>query len=143
MSTLTSANAVLMLSVQGLYPTPLAIQGWAVDDAFASTEVESGETMMGIDGKLSAGWTPYAVPLEINLMADSASNIIFDSWIGAEQISKDKYVAGVTLLVPGNGSLYTFTRGFLRRFEVMSAGKKVLQPRKFTIEFEKCTKGPA
>ena len=143
MSTLSNANSVLLLKIERLYPVPLPIQGYSVDDAFTVPDVTSGETMMGVDGHLSAGYTPYEVPLEITLMADSASNIIMDQWIGAEQISKDKYVADVTLLIQGTGALYTFTRGFLKSFTPLPAGRKVLQPRKFTLGFESMTVGPA
>ena len=142
MSTLTTANSILLLTVAGLYPTPLPIQGYATDDAFATEEVENAETMMGVDGNLSAGFTPYPVPLHINLQADSLSMDIFDAWIGAEQIARDKYVAGATILIQGTGSLYTFKRGFLTRFAPMPEAKKVLQPRRFTITFEQLTKGP-
>lgn len=142
MATLSSSNSILTLSVAGLFPVPVPIQGFATDDAFSVDEVQGAETMMGIDGKLSAGYTPYSVPLNIHLQADSASNIIFDTWIGAERISKDKFIASCILLVQGTGALYTFTRGFLKSFPPITDGKKVLQPRKFVIEFESVTKGP-
>lgn len=143
MATLTVSNSVLLLTVTGLYPVPVPISGYSVDDAFASEEVENGETMMGVDGHLSAGFVPYVVPLTINLQADSLSNDIFDDWIGAELRSRDKYVAGASVLIQGTGELYTFKRGFLRKFMPMPEAKKVLQPRRFTIEFEELTKGPA
>ena len=142
MSTLTTANSILLLTVAGLYPVPVPISGYAVDDAFDTEEVQSAETVMGVDGNLSAGFTPYAVPLHVNLQADSLSNVIFDAWIGAEQIAKDKYIAGATILIQGTGALYTFKRGFLTRFPPMPGAKKILQPRRFTIEFQEMTKGP-
>ena len=142
MATLTSANSIVLLTVTGLYPVPVPLQGYATDDAFATEEVQSGETMMGVDGKLSAGFTPYPVPLIITLQADSESNSIFDTWIGAELRNRNKYVVDASVLVQGTGELFTFTKGYLTKFISMPEGKKVLQPRRFTMEFEEMTKGP-
>lgn len=143
MATLTTANSVLMLKVANLFPTPVEIQGYATDDAFASDEVESAETMMGVDGHLSAGYTPYMVPLVINLQADSVSNNFFDAWIAAEATAREKYVADGTILLQGTGALYTFTRGFLQRFIRMPEAKKTLQPRRFEIHWQDVSEAPA
>ena len=109
MSTLTSANSVLMLGVANLYNTPVQIQGYSVDDAFAVEEVEMGETLMGIDGKLSSGYTPYPVPLEVTLQANSASNDVFDAIIQAEAIAREKYQLNASILIPSISMLFTFT----------------------------------
>lgn len=143
MKTLTSANSILLLSIQNLYNVPIPIQGFATDDAFATEEVENAETQMGVDGVFSAGYTPYPTPLHINLQADSLSNDFFDAWIGAEKTAREKYVANGSILIQATGSLYTFTRGFLTRFQMFPEGKKILQPRRFTIEFQDCSKGPS
>lgn len=142
MSTLTSANATLMLAVANLFNTPIQIQGWATDDAFTVADVETGETMMGVDGKLSGGFTPYPVPLEITLQADSSSNTFFDTLIQAEAIAREKYILSGTILIPSIGFLYAFTRGFLGKSSVMPPAKKVLQPRKFEITFQNVSRAP-
>lgn len=142
MSTLTTANSTLLLSVASLFPTPVPIQGYATDDAFMTEQTESAETYMGVDGVLSAGYTPYAVPFEISLQADSVSNDFFDAWINAERTAREKYIANGTLLIQGTGMLYTFTRGFLQKFNPIPDGKKVLQPRKFSIHWNQISQAP-
>jgi len=136
MSTLSNSNSVLMLQVTGLFPVPIEIQGFSVDDMFTVPDVVSGEFMMGVDGKLSYGYVPYEVPLELTLQADSESNLIFDTLIGAESISKDKYRIDFTILVQGTSTLYVFTNGALGTHSPIPAGKKVLQPRKFSMTYE-------
>ena len=143
MSTLTTANSILLLSVAGLYPVPVPIQGYSVDDAFSTEEAENGELMIGIDGQLSAGYTPYITPVTITLQANSLSNSVMDAWIGAERKSREKYVASVTILIPSIGDLIDCETGYLQKFQAFAEGKKVLQPRKFTIGFESVTRGPA
>ena len=142
MSTLTSANSILMIGIANLYNVPVQIQGYATDDAFTTEDVDTGETMMGVDGKLSAGFTPYPVTIDINLQADSASNLFFDAWIAAEATAREKYIASATIMLPGTNMLYAFTRGFLGKVSVMPANKKILQPRKFSIVFQSISRAP-
>lgn len=142
MATITSANSVLMLGINGLYNVPVQIQGFATDDAFTVADVDMAETMMGVDGKLSAGWIPMAKSIDIQLQADSASNDFFDAWIQAEAVAREKYTCNGTILLSGTGRLYTLTTGYLKTATMMPPAKKVLQPRKFTIEFQDISLAP-
>lgn len=142
MATLTTANSVIMMSVANLFTTPVQLQGYATDDAFTAEEVETGETYMGVDGILSGGFTPYPIPIQIHLQADSVSNNFFDSWISAEAQAREKYIADATILIQGTGALYTLTRGFLMKTSVMPEAKKILQPRIFNIEFNSISLAP-
>ena len=142
MATLTSANSVLMLGVANLYNVPIQIQGFATDDAFTAADVETAETMMGVDGKLSAGFTPYPTTIEISLQADSASNLFFDAIINAELVAREKYVMNGSILIPSLGQLFSMTTGFLGKVTKVSAAKKVMQPRKFEIVFQSVVGAP-
>lgn len=142
MATLTSANSTLMLGVANLFNAPIQIQGFATDDAFAATDVDTAETMMGVDGKLSAGFTPYPTVIEISLQADSASNSFFDAIISAESIAREKYQLNGSIEIPSLGLIFALTTGYLGKVSKMSAAKKVMQPRKFEITFEKCQPAP-
>lgn len=142
MATLTTANSILMLAFSGFYNAPMLIQGYDVDDAFSISDVKTAETKMGVDGRLSAGFTPYAKPLDVVLQADSASNAIFDAVIAAEESNREKFVVHGTILIQGTGILYTLTRGFVETVSVMPAAKKILQPRKFGLVFESISGSP-
>jgi len=143
MATLTNANSVLMLGVNSLFNIPIKIEGYAADDSFATADAESGETVMGIDGRLSAGYTPYPVELEITLQSDSSSITFFEAIIDAELIAKEKYELNGSLLIPSISKIYALTRGFLTTISPTPTGKKILQPRKFKITFESCVASPA
>ena len=142
MSTLTSANSVLMLGVTNLFNIPVQIQGFAADDAFTIGDVESAETVMGVDARLSAGWIPQIKSIEIMLQADSASNDFFDTLAAAEDVAQEKYEINGSILIPSISRLFTLTRGFQKGLSLMPAAKKILQPRKFTIDFEKISRAP-
>ncbi len=142
MSTLTNANSALSLMVRGLFPTPQAIQGYSTDDAFASDDVSPAEVQMGVDGRLSAGFVPYPTAIALTLQADSPSVAMFDTVLEAQKAAKEAFIFDGTLIIQGTGAKYAATRGFLTSASPMPTGKKVLQPRKFTITFESVSKAP-
>lgn len=142
MATLTNANSVLMLSVGGLFPVAQQLQGFSVDDMFSAPDVKPAEAVMGVDGKLSGGYTPYPVPLEITLQADSPSAFIFDTWTTAQDTAREIFIAQLTILLPGTGQKFACTRGILTSQSPMPAGKKILQPRKWEVTFQNVSPAP-
>ena len=140
--TLTTANSAFALQIPGLYPIPQLLQGYATDDSFAADDVTPAEVMQGVDGKLSAGFTPYMTKIAITLQADSASNDVFDNWLSAQNSSREVYFCNAAVSLQGTGDKYALTRGVLTSGSPMAGSKKVLQPRKYEITFESCTKAP-
>lgn len=136
MRDITNANSVLMLGISGLYDTPQQLQGYAADDVFEATAVETAETQMGIDGKMSAGFIFNPVEWSITLMADSASNDIFDNWYEAQKAAKAPFFSNATVLLPSIDKKWAMSNGILVSYTPMPPGKKVLQPRKFAIRWE-------
>ncbi len=142
MSTLTAANSILTLAIAGLYPVPQLIQGYATDDAFAFPDVKPGEAMMGVDGKLSGGFLPYPTEQDITLQADSASNVIFDDWLAAQNAAKEIYIANAIVIYPAISKQFTFTKGILTMTSPLATAKKLLQPRRYHITWESCSPAP-
>lgn len=140
--TLTTANSSLTLLVRGLFPVPVSIQGYATDDSFAIDDVDPSERYMGVDGKLSAGYVPYTTKLTIMLQADSESMDIFDTTLAAQVANKELFIFDGTLIIQGSGEKCTFTKGYMAEITPAPTGKKVLQPRRFSIEFEGYSKAP-
>lgn len=140
--TLTSADCIILLSVDPIFPVPLRIQGFSADDVFDSDAVQIGETSMGVDGRLSAGYTPMPVTMNISLQADLLSNEFFEAWSEYERSSRRKLVATGTVVLPATLRSYAMTRGFLRSVQVLPAAKKILQPRRYTIEWERVSAAP-
>ena len=91
MATITSANSVLTLAVNGLFPVPQVIQGYAVDDAFEGEAVQQAEILMGVDGVLSAGKVFVPYKMTIHLQADSPSVFLFDTLRNAQNADVDRY----------------------------------------------------
>lgn len=138
MATLTTANSAFALQIVNLFNSPQLIQGYATDDSFAADDQTSVETQMGVDGGLSAGYTPVPTVLNVMLQADSPSNDIFDQWIQAMRAAREVYVANASIRLQGIAKGYAFTRGYLTSHSPMAGSKKILQPRKFVITFQDC-----
>lgn len=136
--TITSANSVFTISIPGLIPVPVQIQGFAVDAAFDMDAADITEVLMGVDGKLSAGYTPQPRKTTIHLQADSDSRDVFDIWASAMRRAKDVYYANASIVMESNGKTYTLTKGVLQNQKDMPDAKKVLNPTDHVIIWESC-----
>lgn len=141
--TLTAANSLLFISVDRLFPIAQRLQGFSADDVFDTESVDPAEISMGVDGKLSAGWVPVAIRQNITLQADSASIDMFEMWYGQQQTLREILYASGNVSLPATGRKYSLVRGVLSSHAPTPSAKKVLQPRKFTITWEKVTGGAA
>lgn len=142
MGTITSANSSMTLSVPGVFPVDQAVQGYAADDAFAQAAFDMAETRMGVDGILSAGYTPSPKPLDIMLQPDSPSLAAFLTWKAAEESTKEKFQCSITIDLPSIGFSFRFTVGWLRNMQGMPSAKKVLDPFPIKIEFQDLNYSP-
>ena len=134
--TITSANSVFTLVVPDVFPVPQNLQGYAVDDAFDTESVELSEALMGVDGRMSAGYTPYITPMTIHLMADSPSIDLFDAWRGAVTAAQEVFFAQATITLTSVGRSYVLNKGVLTNYKPLSDAKKVLQAVSYTIKWE-------
>lgn len=141
--TLTSANSILLLGVTGLYDTPRRIQGFSTDDVSDFDALATGETAMGVDGRLSAGYVINAATQNIMLQADSESLDILENWQQAERQRREKYVAFGSLFVPATGRKYSMVRGFLGSVSIVPSIRKTLQARRFSMTWESVTASPS
>lgn len=140
--TLTSANAIILLSVNGLYSSPQRIQGFSADDITGSEATSPKQTSMGLDGRLSAGFVPVPIPQNITLQADSQSNDFFENWFQAEKSVREAYVCSGILIIPATQRKYSMTRGFLTSYPQMPDLKNTVQPRRYAITWESVSPSP-
>lgn len=126
-ATLTVANSVLSIQVEGLYPQGIILSGYAADNVFEAGEVENGEYSMGIDGKLSKGFVFNQIPFTLTLQADSPSLSVFEQIYQTEQSGRTKLDVNLTVTLPSTGKRYNLTDGAMRSYKA-PAGQRILQP---------------
>lgn len=143
MGTISSANAVVTLSQPTLFPAPVQMKGFAVDDIYDVDEVRSIEALMGVDGVLSFGFVFVPINMRITLQADSKSVSFFDTLYTQSQAAKDVYPLTGTIILPSISSKFTMTNGGLIGYKPAPDGKRVLQPRRFAIIWQTWAPAPA
>jgi|SRR5580658_10180698 hypothetical protein len=143
MGTITSANAVVTLSVPAVSPTPIQLEGYATDDAFDNEVADIVETRMGVDGILSGGFTPFPVKLTFHFQADSSSIAdIMDPWATAMQAATEAIIGSMSIDLLSVGRSYSGDTAFLTKFKVLPDAKKVLDPQTYEITFQSLLPSP-
>lgn len=144
MGSVTAADLVVTLSIpllQGL-AGPVQIQGFATDEVTDIPSLKSAETMMGVDGILSAGFVFVPIPQTYALQADSASNAFFDAWWAQMQSTKSNYLALGMVKQPSISMKYIMNGGVLTGYKPMANAKRLLQPRSFEITWQNIVVAP-
>lgn len=141
--TITSANAVFILRIPNLYNAPIQLQGWSSDTAFTLDGIAPSETVMGVDGKLSAGYTPQPIKQRIQIMPDQDSVGVFDQWFEAMKTAGDVFFAEAVITLPSIQKSYTLKRGALTMYKQVPDAKKVLQAQEYEITWESSTPSSA
>lgn len=136
MATITAANIQFTLSVPGVFPAPLALQGFATDDAFSTERVEPAEVVLGVDGIMSVAYLPFVSKTIIALQADSPSLYIFDAWQAANTAAQEANLASAVILYPSISKSFALSNGALTGLIQFPGAKKILQPSSFEITWQ-------
>ncbi|HEY0120653.1 MAG TPA: hypothetical protein VGC14_02640 [Rhizobium sp.] len=136
MASITSANAIITLTIPDLYNTPVQLQGFSADNIYDMAVQEVVQTAMGVDGILSGGFVFNPVEQTFDLQADSSSNTIFETWAATQKQIKDVLVANGETTLPSVGRSYVSTKGFLISLPPAPAAGRTLQPRRYVIRWE-------
>lgn len=144
MGDITSANVNVFVTVAGVFGAgnPQQLQGFAADDAFVAEAFDVAETRMGVDGNLSAGYTPSVKRWTVTLQPDSPDVAVFDEWYNNEAALKQKFVAGITIDYPSVSKTYDMSVCWLKNYKPMGDAKKVIDPQTFTIEYQDVVASP-
>lgn len=135
-TTITSANSVFTISVPGLFPVPQQLRGYSAERAWETDSVDLAEVQMGVDGRMTGGYTPNSVPQSVMLQADSPSKAIFSAIVRATEATKEIFYIYGTVDLPSTGESFTCTRGVLKSVKKLPDAGKVLQPMTYQIVWE-------
>lgn len=124
-----------MIMIQTVYPTPIQLSQFGVDDAFTNESVAASETQVGVDGYGVAGYLPRAVPMTIRNLASSggAGVEIFENWLAAMDQIQDVLYASAVITMPSVGRKYNCAFGSPGNFSTLADVRRVLSNREFRI----------
>lgn len=140
--TITSANAVITLTIPGLYNSPIQLKGFSADNIYTTDNQDITETSMGVDGVLSGGFVFTPVTQTISLQSDSTSNDLFSRWIAAQKASREVITANGRTTLSAIGRAFVSTKGFLVSIPPMPTAARTLQPRAYTIQWQSVQEVP-
>lgn len=135
-TTITSANSVFTITVPGLFPAPVQLRGYASDKAFVTDALDVAEVNMGVDGRMTAGYTPNPTKQTVTLQADSPSKAFFKAIIQAMKTAREVYYLSAEIALPSTGEAFTCRRGILTQVKQIPDAQKVLQPMDYVITWE-------
>ncbi len=135
-STITSANAVVTVTVQGLYNSPVRLQGFSTDKAWDIAAQVVTETQIGVDSRKTAGLVFNAVKQTFSFQADSPSVQFFESIYAAQIAARELYYLSATIDLPATGESYVCNKGTLEDYNSLASAGKVLTPREFSINWQ-------
>ena len=135
-TTITSANSVFTIVIPGRFPAPVQLHGYASDKGFTTEALDLAEVQMGIDGRMTAGFTPNPTKQTITLQADSPSRDIFTAMIQAMKTIREVFYISGSIVLPSTGESFTLTRGILTNVKQIPDAQKVLQPVEYIITWE-------
>jgi hypothetical protein len=137
MPSITSANAVIMLAVPGVFSAPQAIKQFSAEDVFTNDPIQANEVAQGVDGHLAAGFVFNPVAWSVSLMADSPSNAFFDTWYQTMVQNVESYRCNGTIWLKSINKKYDMVNGALTTYRNMSDAARTLRPRAFVITWER------
>jgi hypothetical protein len=110
---ITDADAIIMLTVENLYGSGVQIQGFSADTAWTAGDAQIAEARMGVDGELSAGYTPSPRTINISLEASSPSLEVMRNIVASSQLNNAVYTCSMQITIPSQKKEYSLTNGVL------------------------------
>ncbi len=127
---------MFLLAINDLFPVPQVLEEFVSDNPFSSDDFELAETVLSLEGKLSAGFVPATITQTITLLPNSASGAFLFAWVQASRVGRSVYRANGNLTLPSLKTNYTLTNGVLKMGKIMPDSGKILKPVSFKIEWE-------
>jgi hypothetical protein len=141
-NTITAVSAVYTLSIQDLFTAPVQLQGFSADNIFGTEALASAEVLMGLDGKLSAGFVHAPVVQNIELQADSLSNDVFEQWWLEMQVNQDAFYAQGVVFLTSVSKKWAMQNGILTSYAPVPDAARTLRPRRYVITWEFISPAP-
>lgn len=134
---LTSADATLILTCEELYPNGVQIEGFSSDSILTSEDLQVADTRMGVDGRLSAGYTPMVKNVTISLEASSPSLEVMQNIWQYMQSTLSQPECSLTVSIPSLGQTVQYTQGCMTKGRPVPDLKTLLDATTWQFAFAK------
>lgn len=131
--TLTAANSILLVRAKGYNTQWVKMEGFAADSAFDFGQGQIGETVIGVDGVQSGGFTPYETDFNIQLQANSPSRSFFDGVINHINKTQETVAFEFSVEIPSIRKRYQQS-GFMVNVPGGTTAKKLLESATYSFK---------
>ena len=133
---ITSANAIADMTVDRLYPQGFQLQQFSTDAAISQSDDTIAETRIGIDGYMTAGYTPSIKTITITLEPTSPSKEYLDHIYKSSIKNKRIYLCNLLITLPSLAKIIQYKYGVLKTSKILPDMQKTLAPIAYTFDFE-------
>ena len=140
--TITGANAVIILTVPGVFVVPQQLQGFAVDDVFSTERQAPVEATQGVDGQGASGFQFQQIKQGFMFQANSVSIDIFDQWWSFMQVVRDSFEASGVISLAAVQKKWVMTGGSLTGYTPIPNTGRMLKQRDFEITWNQIIPQP-
>lgn len=133
---ITSANSVVTLTVAGLFPAPVQLQGYSADRAWETGAVVQTESVIGVDGRKTSGYIFNVVEQTFTLQGDSPSKFLFTQITNAQRAARDTLRIDGVIVLPSTGESFICKNGTLQSSKILPDGGKTLSDMDYVVVWE-------
>lgn len=137
-SSITSANAILYITVPELYPQGFQVVNFSADAMFTNEAVDRSERQFGADGYFNVGYIFTEKTMTITLTGSSPSIPNFVNWLAVQDAGKTVLRCNAKVTLPGLKIEYDFVDGVIASAPVAQSSGKVLTEYTITLAFRDC-----
>lgn len=133
----TAADCQVYLEVKDYLPLPIRIQGFAEGSAITTSPRVVTVSRRGVDGRAAFGVVKKMIETTMSLEANCPSANTLRDIANSMDENNTPYDMILTVKVPAEHLIYTFTNGSLSDGGYMPDVKETLQPRDWKFSFAK------
>lgn len=138
---ITSANATAVYTLN-LFPAGIKLEQFSADGAWSHDNYETVGTVMGVDGHMSAGYTPVEKEVTFHFQPNSPTieklNVVWQT----VEVSKTPLWGNIVIKCPSIKTQYVLANVVLVNYKLMPSAARMLEPVDATFRCESITAMP-
>lgn len=138
---ITSANSTAVMYLD-IFPAGIKFEQYSADGAWTSDAYAVLETRMGVDGKMSAGYTPVEKEVTFTFQANSPTLDKLDIIWQTMEVSKTPLFGQISIKIPSIKKQYVLANVVLMNYKLLPDAQKILEPIDVTFRCESITSVP-
>jgi hypothetical protein len=138
---ITSANSSAVAHCK-FFPAGLKFEQYSADGAWTQDAYQTVETRMGVDGKMSAGYTPMEKEITFSFQANSPTLDGLDIIWQTTEVSKTPEFLQIIIECPSIKKRFVLANCVLMNYKLIPNAQKVLEPVDATFRCESISSDP-